>query len=207
MKCVEKFLVAGAVLGLLAVSVVQAQPNSQGSADRRFEKTHGRMPAPGENLPPGILSGSELGRYDDQYAELKRFWGDDVVSRAFDNATTNTSEYISSMWTKYGFTVNQNAPWQQHLGAAAKAASAGDWKRVISECNVALAANNHALDAYLLRTVAYRKLNQAGSAGNNINDTRKNAREFLDRVNGTGGATASPKLHGFQDLQNNLKGK
>ncbi len=39
------------------------------------------------------------------------------------------------------------------------------------------------------------------------NDTRKNAREFLNCVNGLGGAAASPNLHGFQDLQNNLKGK
>jgi len=202
MKCAKKFLVAGGVIGLLAMSAVLAQPNSQSSADRQFEKTHGRMPGPGENLPPGILSGSELGQYDDQYAELKRFWGDDVVSKAFDNATKNSSEYISSTWTKYGFVVTAKASWEKRLGAAAKAASAGDWKTVIAECNASLAENNHALDAYLLRTVAYRKLNQAGSAGKNINDTRKNAQDFLNRVNGN-----PQKLHGFQDVQNSLKSK
>lgn len=216
MRLMVLVLVAAVALGGFNLTSAEAQTSSQAQSDQQFLLKNGHFPGPGENLPPDLLSGSELGNYNDQYLGLKRFWGDDVVSRAFENATNNTAGFLGSMWSKYGVRVDGEAPWQQHLRAAVEAGKAGNWNKTIAECNDAIANNQHALDAYLLRGVAFRKLNQNQAALTDVKsiyETRKNAQEFLNRMNGgdtvlkSTGAPTELRLHGFQDLQDSLKGK
>src|SRR5262249_38730217 len=41
-------------------------------------------------VPPGLDSGSELGRYNDTYLGLRSFWSDDTISRFFKNVADGT---------------------------------------------------------------------------------------------------------------------
>jgi hypothetical protein len=47
--------------------------------------------------PPGLLSGSELGAYNDTYQGLHSFWGDDVISRFFKHVADGTVNQASPL--------------------------------------------------------------------------------------------------------------
>jgi hypothetical protein len=41
-------------------------------------------------VPPGLDSGSELGRYNDTYLGLRSFWSDDIISSFFKHVADGT---------------------------------------------------------------------------------------------------------------------
>jgi hypothetical protein len=167
-------------------------------------------PAPGSGLG-SIMAGSELQSFDDKYSSMKKFWGDDVVSRGFENASNNTSSFVANMNTKYGFTQLGDANWQLRLSDAVHAAQVGDWAKVISNCTAALSGNPKALDAYLLRSAAYNRLNQNDAALNDVKTIYELRKENhyssgpYDAVLNGNAKPAVDTTSGFMELQEKLK--
>jgi len=141
------------------------------------------QPRPGD----GLLPGSELGRTNDKYPKQQEpFFGDDPVSKAFSYATTNTGDFLGKMWTQYGPRLAGEEAWQIYLRKAIESAKAGDWNKTVENCELSVANNENALDAKLLRALAFKKLNQQPKAQFDIQalmNTRRKAQEFLKGKN------------------------
>jgi hypothetical protein len=48
-------------------------------------------------VPPGLDSGSELGRYNDTYLALRSFWSDDIISSFFKHLADGTLNQVTSL--------------------------------------------------------------------------------------------------------------
>jgi len=215
-EMIKFFLVLSLALTLPLASLAQSQ---------KFDPKN--PPAPGAGIDPGIMAGSELSRSGDKYSDQKKFWGDDTISKAFDNASTNTGGFLANMWTQYGPKLASEALWQENLRAAVQAAKAGDWAKAEHECEQCIANNPNAVDAKLLRAVVLQKLNRLNQNPKaeldvkTLMGTRQHAADFLN-----GNATKTPvadtvlrqtlqsqsgtvpgKVHSFGDLQQEIRSK
>jgi hypothetical protein len=53
-----------------------------------------RVPSTRPLAPPGFLSDSELGAYNETYLRLHSFWSDDSISQFFENAAEGTLDRV-----------------------------------------------------------------------------------------------------------------
>jgi hypothetical protein len=58
--------------------------------------------------PPGLDSGSELGRYNDTYLGLRSFWSDDIISSFFKHVADGTLNQVTPLVAE----LCEN--WRQH---------------------------------------------------------------------------------------------
>ena len=73
-------------------------------------------------VPPGLDSGSELGRYNDTYLGLRSFWSDDIISSFFkhvaDGTLNQAAPLVAELCEKWRAARSASADHRHHHCAA-----------------------------------------------------------------------------------------